>query len=150
VDESRTSRIEQVEAIIAGAQFQLLRWQERAHILRAVLRGIEQFDTVAALIRSSESAGAARLALMDLLDIDEVQVRAVVGMQVLRLAGRERMSLADEYDEAMAHVTDMESILGSPERQRELIGTERGDYLVSELVSRNNRRGTETSDSEIR
>ena len=68
---------------------------------------------------------------MDLLGIDEVQARAVSDMQVSRLAGRERQSLAAEYDESMAGVAEMEWILASPERQQELVGTEPGAELAS-------------------
>lgn len=69
---------------------------------------------------------------MDLLDIDEVQASAVASVQLARLAGRERQQLADDYDQVMAHVAELQSTLASPERQRELIGTEHGDYLAEQ------------------
>jgi DNA gyrase subunit A len=134
VDDGATPLSDQVKAIVAGAQFLVRKWEERAHILRAVLQSIDQFEAVAALIRSSDSAVAARTALMDVMDFDEVQARAVTDMQVLKLARREHQELADHYDEAMTHLADLESTLASPERQRELIGTERGDYLSGQDI----------------
>ena len=74
--------------------------QERAHILRALLKALDQIDAVIALIRGSESAdGRPQQGLMDLLDIDEIQARAILDMQLRRLAALERQQLIDEYDE---------------------------------------------------
>lgn len=129
-----------VEAIVAGAEHLLHRYHERAHILRAVLKGIDQFDAVRALIASSDSAPEAQRDMMALLDIDEVQARAVVSMQVLKLAKRERQMLADDCETLTAGIADLESTLASPERQRELAGTERGEYLAkqAESIARDN------------
>lgn len=121
-----------VEAIVAGTEHLLSRHQERAHILRTVLKAIDQFDDVRALTGSSDSAEAARTGLMELLNFDPVQARAVAGMQVLRLAKQEHQQLADDYLEAMAQITDLESTLASPDRQRALVGTARGEYLANQ------------------
>jgi hypothetical protein len=40
-----------------------------------------------------------------------------------------RRMVAD-YDENVARIAEFESVLASPERQRELFGTERGRYLA--------------------
>ena len=67
---------------------------------------------------------------MDLLEIDEIQARAILDMQLRRLAALERQQLIDEYDELMAEIADYEAILASPERQREIIGTELGEIVA--------------------
>src|SRR6267154_1019999 len=61
----------QVNVIVRRTQFLLRRAQERAHIVSALLKAIDQIDAVIALIRGSESAAAAQQGLQDLLDIDE-------------------------------------------------------------------------------
>ena len=63
---------------------------------------------------------------MDLLDIDEIQARAILDMQLRKLAALERQQLIDEYEELMAQIADYEAILASPERQRQIVGTELG------------------------
>ena len=88
-----------------------------------------------ALIRGSESAAAAQQGLMDLLEIDEVQARAILDMQLRRLAALERQQLIDEYDELMAKIADYEAILASPERQRQIVSEE-----LAEIVDRLRRR----------
>ena len=114
----------QIEVIVRRTRYLLRKAQERAHILSALLKAIDQIDAVIALIRASESAAAAQQGLMDLLDIDEIQARAILDMQLRRLAALERQQLLDEYEELMAQIADYEDILASPERQRQIVGTE--------------------------
>ena len=67
------------------------------HILRGLLKALDQFDAVIALIRASASAEEARGGLMELLDIDEVQATAILDMQLRRLAALERQRIIDEH-----------------------------------------------------
>jgi DNA gyrase subunit A len=114
----------QIEVIVRRTRYLLRKAQERAHILSALLAAIDQIDAVIALIRASESANAAQQGLMDLLNIDEIQARAILDMQLRRLAALERQALTDEYEQLMAEIAEYEAILASPERQREVVSTE--------------------------
>jgi DNA gyrase subunit A len=120
----------QINVIVRRTKYLLRRAQERAHIVRALLKAIDQIDAVIALIRASESAAAAQQGLQDLLDIDEEQARAILDMQLRRLAALERQQLNDEYDQLMAQIADYEGILASPERQRQIVGTELGEIVA--------------------
>src|SRR5947209_6932344 len=117
----------QVEVIVRRTRYRLRKAEERAHIVRALLKAIDLIDEVIALIRGSESADAARGGLMNLLEIDEVQATAILDMQLRRLAALERQRLQDEYDALMAEISEYEAILASPERQRSIIGEELGE-----------------------
>src|SRR3954464_3777823 len=117
----------QIEVIVRRTRFLLREAEERAHIVRALLKAIDLIDEVIALIRGSESAEAARGGLMTLLEIDEIQATAILDMQLRRLAALERQRLQSEYDELMAEIADYEAILASPERQRSIIGEELGE-----------------------
>jgi DNA gyrase subunit A len=120
----------QVSVIVRRTQYLLRRAQERAHIVSALLKAIDQIDAVIALIRGSESASAAQQGLQDLLDIDEEQARAILDMQLRRLAALERQQLTDEYEQLMAQIADYEGILASPSRQREIISTELAEIVA--------------------
>jgi DNA gyrase subunit A len=117
----------QVEVIIRRTRHLLRKAEERAHILRGLLKAIDVIDEVIALIRNSESADAARGGLMQMLDIDEAQATAILDMQLRRLAALERQRLQDEYDELMREIAEYNAILNSPERQRRIIGDEIGE-----------------------
>ncbi|WP_017539620.1 MULTISPECIES: DNA gyrase subunit A [Nocardiopsis] len=114
----------QIEVVVRRTKFLLRKAEERAHILRALLRAIDRIDDVIALIRSSASADEAKSGLMELLEIDDVQARAILDMQLRKLAALERQQLTAEYDELMAQIEDYNAILASPERQRSIIRDE--------------------------
>jgi DNA gyrase subunit A len=120
----------QIEVIVRRTQYLLRKAQERAHILSALIKAIDQIDAVIALIRASASAAAAQTGLMDLLDIDEIQARAILDMQLRKLAALERQQLIDEYEELMAQIAEYEAILASPERQRQIVATELGEITA--------------------
>ena len=119
----------QIEVIQRRTRFRLRKAQERLHIVAALIAAIDAIDQVIALIRGSESAAAAQVGLMGLLGIDEIQARAILDMQLRKLAALERQALIDERDELEATIADLQAILDSPARQREIIGTELGEIV---------------------
>jgi DNA gyrase subunit A len=120
----------QIEVIVRRTRFLLRKAQERAHIVSALLKAIDAIDEVIALIRASASAAEAQQGLMDLLEIDEEQARAILDMQLRKLAALERQQLTDEYEELMARIAEYEGILASPERQREIVSEELGEIVA--------------------
>jgi DNA gyrase subunit A len=121
----------QIEAIVAGALFELRKAQERADILGAILLAAGRFEAVCAVIRSSDSPEALVSGLAELLGVGDAAGTAVANMQLKLLAPYRHRLMVGEYDELSAGIADLKSVLESPERQRMLIGTERGDYLVA-------------------
>jgi DNA gyrase subunit A len=120
----------QIEVIVRRTRFLLRKAQERAHIVSALLKAIDAIDEVIALIRASASAAEAQQGLMDLLEIDEEQARAILDMQLRKLAALERQQLTDEYEELMTRIAEYEGILASPERQREIVSEELGEIVA--------------------
>jgi DNA gyrase subunit A len=120
----------QIEVIVRRTRYRLRKAQERMHIVVALLKAIDRIDEVIALIRASASAAEAMQGLMGLLEIDEIQARAILDMQLRKLAALERQELTNEHDELAAKIAEYESILASPERQREIIGTELGEIVT--------------------
>jgi DNA gyrase subunit A len=114
----------QIDVVVRRTKFLLRKAEERAHILRALLKALDRIDDVIALIRASASAAAAQQGLMSLLDIDEIQAQAILDMQLRKLAALERRQITEEYDELMSRIADYTDILASPERQRTIVGEE--------------------------
>ncbi len=114
----------QVEVIVRRTRFLLRQAEERAHLLRGLLKALDAIEEVIALIRASESADAARGGLMTLLEIDEIQANEILNMQLRRLAALERQRIIDEFDELMQRIDEYNVILASPERQREIVSEE--------------------------
>ncbi len=120
----------QIQVIVRRTRFRLRKAQERMHIVVALLKAIDRIDEVIALIRASASASEAQQGLMGLLEIDEIQARAILDMQLRKLAALERQELVNEHDELAAKIADYEAILASPERQREIIGSELAEIVA--------------------
>jgi DNA gyrase subunit A len=121
----------QVEVIQRRTRYLLREAEKRAHILRGLLKALDQIDEVIALIRRSATVDVARAGLIELLDIDEVQANAILDMQLRRLAALERQRLLDEFAELETKIADYSNILASPERQRRIISEE-----LAELVQK--------------
>jgi DNA gyrase subunit A len=120
----------QIEVIVRRTQYLLRKAEERLHIVSALLKAIDRIDEVIALIRRSPSASVAQTGLMELLEIDEIQARAILDMQLRKLAALERQELQDEFDELTAKIADYNDILSSPERQRQIIGSELAEIVA--------------------
>ncbi len=120
----------QIDVVVRRTRFLLKRAEERIHILRGQLKALDMLDEVIALIRASESGDAARVGLMDLLDIDEVQADAILAMQLRRLAALERQKIIDEHDKIEAEIREYKDILASPERQRTIVSEELGSIVA--------------------
>ncbi|MEY4347978.1 MAG: hypothetical protein RIS43_397 [Actinomycetota bacterium] len=114
----------QIEVIQRRTKFRKRKAEERAHILRGLLKAIDRIDEVIALIRKSPSAIDAQSGLMKLLEIDELQARAILDMQLRKLAALERQELQDEYDHLMTLIAEYDAILASDERQRAIVKEE--------------------------
>ena len=114
----------QIEVVVRRTRYLLRRAEERIHILRGLLKALDQLDAVIALIRSSPSAEEARTGLMQLLEIDELQANAILDLQLRRLAALERQRIIDEHDEIAAQIEDYNDILAKPGRQRSIIRDE--------------------------
>ncbi|MEC4015729.1 DNA gyrase subunit A [Streptomyces sp. H27-D2] len=114
----------QVEVIVRRTRFRLRKAEERAHILRGLLKALDAIDEVIALIRRSNTVDIAREGLMGLLAIDEIQANAILEMQLRRLAALEHQKITAEHDELQGKIDVYNAILASPERQRQIISDE--------------------------
>ncbi|GIH71238.1 DNA gyrase subunit A [Sphaerimonospora thailandensis] len=121
--------VHQIEVVVRRTRFLLRKAEERAHILRGLLKALDRMDEVIALIRGSASAAEAQGGLMTLLDIDQVQAQAILDMQLRKLAALERQQIQDEYDGLMAQIADYNDILASEPRQRRLVSEELGEII---------------------
>ncbi|QFQ31423.2 DNA gyrase subunit A [Janibacter melonis] len=114
----------QIEVIVRRTKYRLAKAEAAIHILRGLLKALDALDEVIALIRASRTVEAARDGLINLLEIDEEQARAILEMQLRRLAALERQKIIDEHDELEAQILDYQDILATPERQRSIVSEE--------------------------
>ena len=119
----------QLDVIIRRTTYRLRKANERAHILRGLVKALDALDEVIALIRASETVDIARAGLIELLDIDEIQAQAILDMQLRRLAALERQRIVDDLAKIEAEIADLEDILAKPERQRGIVHDELAEIV---------------------
>jgi DNA gyrase subunit A len=119
----------QIEVIVRRSNFRLREREKRAHILRGYLKALDALDAVIALIRASRTTEEAREGLIKLLEVDEIQANAILDMQLRRLAALERQKIQDEFAQLEKEIIELNNILASEEKQREIIRTELTDTL---------------------
>ncbi|WSG47838.1 DNA gyrase subunit A [Dactylosporangium sp. NBC_01737] len=121
----------QIEVIVRRTKYRLRKAEERAHILRGLVKALDMLDEVIALIRRSPSAEESKNGLMNLLEIDDIQATAILDMQLRRLAALERQRIFDELAKIEIEIADYKDILATPSRQRQIVSEE-----LAEIVAR--------------
>ncbi|BDY28285.1 intein-containing DNA gyrase subunit A [Mycolicibacterium mageritense] len=119
----------QLDVIVRRTRYRLRKANERAHILRGLVKALDALDEVIALIRASQTVDIARAGLIELLDIDEIQAQAILDMQLRRLAALERQKIVDDLAKIEAEIADLEDILAKPERQRAIVRDELAEIV---------------------
>ena len=119
----------QMEVIRRRTEYRLAQAEKDAHIQRALVKALDMLDEVIALIRRSPNTEAASTGLQELLDIDEIQARAILDMQLRRLAALERQKIIDRLEELERLIAEYKAILASEDRQREIISTELAEIV---------------------
>jgi DNA gyrase subunit A len=114
----------QIDVVRRRTRFRLRAAEERAHIFRGYVKALDALDEVIALIRRSQTTEEARDGLKELLEIDDEQARAILDMQLRRLAALERQKILDALAEYEVEIAEYEAILASDQRQREIVSEE--------------------------
>jgi DNA gyrase subunit A len=129
------------------AQFDLEKARARAHILEGLMVALRHLDEIISLIRNSPDVDQARARLMKRYKLTELQANAILEMQLRRLAALERKRIETEYKETLAMIKDLEGLLKSPKRMREVVSNELlgvkaayGDRRRTQIVSLRSRR----------
>jgi DNA gyrase subunit A len=101
------------EVVTRRTRYELARAEERAHILAGLRKAVEQLDVVIRIIREAANADAARDTLMRRLELSEIQAKAILDMQLRRLAALERQKIVEEHEEVLKLIEELKSILAS-------------------------------------
>jgi DNA gyrase subunit A len=114
----------QIDIIQRRTRYRLRKAEEEAHIYRGLVKALDALDAVIELIRRSQTVEEARTGLMAMLDIDELQARAILDMQLRRLAALERQRIIDELAKLEREIADLQDILADEARQRSIVSQE--------------------------
>jgi DNA gyrase subunit A len=125
--------------IVRRSEFELGKLRARAHILEGYLKALSNIDAIIRTIREADNAEIAREGLMTRFDLTEAQARAILELQLRRLAALERQKIEEEFSEVRARIAYLEDLLATPAKILEVIKTD-----LNELAAKfgDNRRTT--------
>ena len=106
-----------ISCIIKEAKFDLEKAKARLEIVEGLLKALEDIDNIIALIKKSESAAAAKVALMEKYKFTEVQAKAILDMKLSKLANLERIELQEEAAELKMKIDYLNTLIKSEDEQ---------------------------------
>ena len=86
----------------------------KIHILSGLLKALEDIDNIIALIKKSDSATAAKSALINKYDFTEVQAQAILDMKLSKLAKLEKVEIENEKAKLEEELARLNAILANP------------------------------------
>lgn len=129
------------EVVIRRTKYDLLKAEERAHILEGLIIASDNIDEVIAIIRGSKSPQEAIEGLINRFQLSDVQARAIVEMRLRQLTGLEQDKLHSEYSEIQKLIAYLNEILNDEVLCMQVIKDELievrdkyGDIRRSEIV----------------
>jgi DNA gyrase subunit A len=116
-----------IDVVRRRTAFRLGKKKDRLHLVEGLLIAIVDIDEVIQIIRSSDEAAAARVRLMSIYDLSEIQANYILELRLRQLTKYSRIELEKEQDELRREIAELEAILGSEERLRGLVSSELGE-----------------------
>ncbi|MBR2652108.1 DNA gyrase subunit A, partial [bacterium] len=119
----------QHDVIIRKSTFDLNKAEERAHILKGLIKAISNIDLAIKIIRNSLDVEEASVKLIEAFEIDEVQAKAILEMKLRALSNLEHQKLVDELDRLSKLIDELKEIISSEDKRNQII-IEKLDYFV--------------------
>ena len=104
----------QKDVLLRKSKYEADKIENRLMILDGLLTALEDIDNVIAMIKGSESAAAAKTALMAAYNLNEVQVKAILDMKLAKLAKLEKVEIEKEKAELETELARLKAILLNP------------------------------------
>jgi DNA gyrase subunit A len=105
-------------------QFDLNKAKDRAHILEGLMIALKHIDEVIKTIKASKDKEVAKVNLMKKFKLSERQAVAILEMRLQNLANLEQMRVEEELKEKMKLIAELEAILKSAVKIRNIIKQE--------------------------
>ena len=104
----------QKDVLLRITNFDLEKINARIHILEGLLIALEDIDNVIKLIKASESAAAAKTALIAKYKLSEAQAKAILDMKLSKLAKLEKIEIENEKKDLIAKSEELSQIIKNP------------------------------------
>ncbi len=116
--------VHRLSVVTRRSQFRLSKRTQRLHLVDGLLIAILDIDEVIQLIRTSDDSDAARTRLCEVFDLSEQQAEYILELRLRRLTKFSRVELEAERDQLRSEIAELEAILASEDKRREILTTE--------------------------
>ncbi|MBC7401850.1 MAG: DNA topoisomerase IV subunit A [Microbacteriaceae bacterium] len=113
-----------ISVVTRRSQFRLARKRERLHLVEGLLVAILDIDEVIQVIRASDDTEQARMRLIDVFDLSQIQAEYILELRLRRLTKFSRIELEAERDQLLTEIAALEKLLSGPQRVRQLVSDE--------------------------
>ncbi|HMP85374.1 MAG TPA: DNA gyrase subunit A, partial [Candidatus Paceibacterota bacterium] len=115
------------EVVTRRTKFDLAKAKAREHILIGLKKALDHIDEIIKIIKASKDTPTAHLNLMKGFKFSEIQATAILEMKLQKLAGLERKKIEDELLQVQKLISELEDLLKSNTKMRNLIKKELTD-----------------------
>ena len=112
------------EVITRRTKFELLKAEERAHILEGFRIALDNIDAIVKIIKAADDREDAKKKLMDKFKLSELQCNAILEMRLYQLTGLERDKIEEEYLELIKRIEYLKGLLASEKQLMGVVKTE--------------------------
>ena len=102
-----------IKCIIREAEFDLKKALARLEIVKGLLKALEDIDNIVQLIKTSESASAAKVKLIEKYSFTENQAKAILDMKLAKLANLEKVELQNEKLELEKTIEELDALINN-------------------------------------
>jgi len=123
------------EVVNRRSKFELKNSKNRIHILDGLLIALSDIDKIISTIRNSNDAEAASNNLMKEFDLTVIQVKAILEMQLRRLAALETEKIKNEHKEIEIRIKELDVLINDKEKRLEIVKSETNE-VASKFVKK--------------
>jgi DNA gyrase subunit A len=105
-------------------EFDLRKAEERLHRVEGLLIALNDIDNVINIIKKAKDTNEAKVKLIEAYNLSEIQVQAILSMQLSRLTNLEKQKLVDEETSLNDSIKEFKKILASEKLQLDIIKSE--------------------------
>jgi len=110
-------------------EFDLRKAEERLHRVEGLLIALNDIDNVINIIKKAKDTKEAKVKLIEAYSLSEIQVQAILSMQLSRLTNLEKQKLVDEETSLNESIKGFKKILASKELLLAIIKSELAELI---------------------
>lgn len=105
----------QIDVLTKATTYDKIKLEARLHIINGLLKAIDKIDEVIQLIRQSSDKASAEKSLIEFLEVDSTQAKAILDMKLSRLTKLDKNELVQEKEDKEASLAECNKILSDKE-----------------------------------